>query len=72
MADIAEERRGSQGSTPPDVEKAIPLSKVQTEDEFPSLKKLVFIMLAIYLSMFLVALVSIPKEMAILELSSRD
>ena len=63
MTEATEEPQGSTASTPMDVEKAIPITKVKTEeDEFPPLSKLVFIMLAIYLSMFLVALVSCPKQ----------
>lgn len=34
-----------------------------SEDEYPPAKKLFFIMLAIYLTMFLVALVSLPMQL---------
>ena len=49
-------------STSIDVEKAPPPQPEQKDgdDEFPTFRKLVFILIAIYLSMFIVALVGIP------------
>jgi MFS family permease len=46
-----------------DIEKAPPIAPVQSnsEDEFPTFKKLLVILVAIYLCMFIVALVSIPR-----------
>ena len=57
MAAANEER---QGSEPVDEEKSIAATTVpkdEPEDEFPPFKKVVLIMIAVYLSMFLVALV---------------
>lgn len=58
---------GHRGSAPTEVDVDIekgravaPIEKVDTEDEFPSLKRTLLIMPAIYLSMFLVALVRCP------------
>ena len=57
MAQSNEEPRAS---TPVDVEKGDPKATVQNEaeDEFPGWRRVVVIMAAVYLSMFLVALVS--------------
>jgi hypothetical protein len=63
MAPSTEERRGS-APTEVDVESAgavATIEKVESEDEFPSLKRVLLIMPAIYLSMFLVALVRFPQ-----------
>ena len=53
----------ARNSTSMDVEKAPPIAPVKSndEDEFPTFKKLVVILVAIYLCMFIVALVSIPR-----------
>lgn len=54
-----EERRGSAAHTDAEVEgAAVTITKVQNEDEFPTFKRVILIMPAVYLSMFLVALVS--------------
>jgi hypothetical protein len=52
----------TRNSTSIDVEKAPPPQPEQKDgdDEFPTFRKLVFILIAIYLSMFIVALVGIP------------
>lgn len=63
MAATTEERRGS-APTEVDIENAgaaPTIEKVETEDEFPSFKRILLIMPAIYLSMFLVALVRFPQ-----------
>lgn len=46
-----------------DVEKAppAPVQQEEVEDEYPAFNKLIFILIAIYLSMFIVALVGIPR-----------
>lgn len=50
-------------STSLDVEKAAPAPpKQESEDEFPSFQKLIFILVALYLSMFIVALVRKPSS----------
>lgn len=53
----------ARNSTSIDVEKAspAPVQRQDTEEEFPTFKKLMFILIAIYLSMFIVALVGIPR-----------
>ena len=63
MAVTTEERRGSV-PTEIDVENAgamATIEKIESEDEFPSLKRILLIMPALYLSMFLVALVRLPQ-----------
>lgn len=58
MAPSIEEPHGP-GPTQVDAEKGQPITRVRTEeDEFPDARRLVLIMVAVYLSMFLVALVS--------------
>jgi hypothetical protein len=60
MVATTEERRGSM-PTEIDVENAgavATIEKIESEDEFPSFKRVLLIMPALYLSMFLVALVS--------------
>jgi len=59
MTASMEERRSN---APVDEEKGVSRTTAQedeAEDEFPPFQKVVLIMLAVYLSMFLVALVSI-------------
>jgi hypothetical protein len=66
MGAITEERRGS-APTEADLENAgavAAIEKVETENEFPSFKRVLLIMPAIYLSMFLVALVSLPQRIS--------
>lgn len=60
MAEITEDRRVSayEGDDEEKGEPAMALQKVETADEFPPLKKVILIMIAVYLSMFLVALVT--------------
>ena len=63
MAATTEERRGSV-PTEIDVENAgavATIEKIESEDEFPSFKRILLIMPALYLSMFLVALVTVPQ-----------
>jgi hypothetical protein len=52
----------ARNSTSLDVEKAppAPVQQQDAEEEYPEFKKLIFILIAIYLSMFIVALVGIP------------
>lgn len=60
MATTTEERRGSTAHADVAAEiadAAATIEKVESEDEFPSFKRVLLIMPAIYLSMFLVALV---------------
>jgi hypothetical protein len=56
MASIGECRQSAQVDEEKNVT-ATPLYKVKTGDEFPPAKKVFLIMIALYLSMFLVALV---------------
>jgi hypothetical protein len=57
MASILEERRQWAQVDEEKGVTAAALQKVETEEEFPPTKKVVLIMVAVYLSMFLVALV---------------
>jgi hypothetical protein len=62
MAASTEDRQDS-APAEADIENAgamAPIEKVETEDDFPSFKRVLLIMPAIYLSMFLVALVRSP------------
>jgi hypothetical protein len=64
MANTTEELRDSAMHTEDDIEVAgrmDTIEKIKSEDEFPSFKRVLLIMPAMYLSMFLVALVRFPQ-----------
>jgi hypothetical protein len=64
MANTTEELRGSAMHTEDNIEIAgamATIEKIKSEDEFPSFKRVLLIMPAMYLSMFLVALVRFPQ-----------
>jgi len=64
MANTTEELRGSAMHTEDNIKIAgamATIEKIKSEDEFPSFKRVLLIMPAMYLSMFLVALVRFPQ-----------